>query len=54
MEVVVLGSHVIVGLSEKGITPPGLWPRGLVWRWSWVAISMYVCDRSLGLSTYFI
>ena len=24
MEVVVLGGHVIVGLSKKGIAPPGL------------------------------
>ena len=50
IEVVVLGIHVLVGLSKRGIAPPGLWPRGLVSRWWWVAMSMNVCDRSPGLS----
>ena len=47
--VVARGSHVIVGLSKKAIPPLG-WQRGPVSRWWWVVMSMYVCDRSLGLS----
>ena len=51
MEVVVLGGHVVVGLSKKGIAPPGLA--------TWSCIEMVVgghahvcvlCDRSLGLN----
>ena len=50
MEVVVLGGHVIVGLGKSILAPPGL-ARGPVSRWWWLLLmSMYVCDRSLGLS----
>ena len=49
LEVVVLGGQVIVGLSKKEKTPHQGWPRGPVSRWWWVVMSMYVCDRSLGL-----
>ena len=53
MEVVVLGSHVIVGLSEKGIAAPGLatWSRIEIV----VGDHVHVCNvwyRSLGLSRY--
>ena len=50
MEVVVMGGHVIDGLSKKVIAPHQGWSRGPVSRWWWVAIPMYLCDRSLGLS----
>ena len=49
-EVVVLGIHVLVGQSKRGIAPPGLWPRGVVSRMWWGAMSLNVCDRSPGLS----
>ena len=48
MEVVVMGGHMIDGLSKRVIAPPQGWPRGPVSRWWWVAVPKYECDHSLG------
>ena len=51
MEVELLGGHMIVGVKNIGIAPPGLATRSRIEMVAGGHAHMHVCDRSLGMSS---